>query len=74
MVVPWAFWVAVCVGCRTRIAWVVRRRPAELRSWRRKVVSVRAVGGGGGEGLRTGWAENSMTGWMKTLAQTVAAS
>ena len=33
MWVPWRFWGAVCVGWRRRIACVVRRRPAELRSW-----------------------------------------
>jgi len=31
--VPDAFWGLVCVGWRRRIAWVVRRRERELRSW-----------------------------------------
>jgi hypothetical protein len=30
--VPVRFWSGVCVGCRIRAAWVMRRRPAELRS------------------------------------------
>ena len=33
MYVPVRFWAGVWVGCRIRAAWVMRRRPAELRSW-----------------------------------------
>ena len=31
--VPVTFCVGVWVGCRTRMAWVIRRIPAELTSW-----------------------------------------
>jgi len=57
MFVPVRFWVGEWVGWRIRIAWVVRRRPAELRrgwaekrmrGWRKAEAQIVAVSWGEG--------------------------
>lgn len=53
------------------MAWVVRRMPAELRSWDNgMLVRVQMDG----KRACTGCAEKSDKSWVKTLAQTVAVS
>ncbi len=72
MLVPRCFCLGACVGWRTRIACVVKSRPAELSSYK-VAFSENPLAQSQREKL-TGWAEKSERGAMKTEAQTVAVS
>ena len=71
------------MGWRMRIAWVVRRMPAELKSWSRRGSAKAPDVGKVARFVKkvreeleksTGWAEKSIRSALKTADQTIAAS